>query len=75
MVIVIDDIDRLKPDKIANIFQLIKSIANFKNIVYILCYDKNLIIKSIDKEYQQPEKNHIDKFIQMEINIPKAPFY
>ena len=75
IVIVIDDIDRLKPDKIANIFQLIKSIANFKNIVYILCYDKNLIIKSIDKEYQQPEKNHIDKFIQMEINIPKAPFY
>ena len=39
--IIIDDIDRLLPKEIANIFRLIKLNANFKNTFFFLAYDKN----------------------------------
>ena len=73
LIIIIDDIDRLKPNKISSIFQLVKSTANFNNIIYILSYDKNLISKSLNDEYKNDW--YLEKFIQMEISIPKSTYY
>lgn len=75
IVIIIDDIDRLKPEKISSILQLVKSTANFNNIIYILSYDKEIVSNSINSQYKQKWKNYIDKFIQMEINLPKPTFF
>ena len=52
LLIVIDDIDRLCDDEIREIFQLVKSIADFKNTIYILSYDREIVTKALDKTQQ-----------------------
>ena len=73
VIIIIDDIDRLKSDKISSIFQLVKSTANFNNVIYLLSYDKYIVCEALKKEYQVDW--YLDKFIQMEISLPKYPMF
>ena len=42
--IVIDDIDRLNNTETRQIFQLVKSLADFKNTIYLFAYDKDVVI-------------------------------
>lgn len=66
--VIIDDLDRLHPNQIITIFQLVKSTANFKNTVFLLSYDKNIINPILSDKYES--KWFLKKIIQLEINIP-----
>ncbi|MBD3798196.1 MAG: hypothetical protein IE887_10850, partial [Campylobacterales bacterium] len=48
IVIIIDDIDRLTDKETEAFFRLIKGIADFNNIVYLLLYDKTVVAKSLE---------------------------
>lgn len=39
VVVVIDDLDRLEPLEATEIMRLIKAVADFPNVIYILCFD------------------------------------
>lgn len=67
--VVIDDIDRLDKDQILLIFKVIKTIFDFNNIVYILCYDEERIKKIFEKELNI-DSNYLDKIVQNKISIP-----
>lgn len=67
IVISIDDLDRCEPDEIIIMLNLIKNLWNFKNIFYIVSYDKENIL-SILKEKKFWE-NYLDKIINTEIYI------
>jgi len=41
----IDDIDRLKPEEIDNVFKLFRITDNMKNIITILSFDPEIIKK------------------------------
>ncbi|MEE0025252.1 KAP family P-loop NTPase fold protein [Methanobrevibacter sp.] len=75
-VVIIDDIDRLTPDEIKQIFQLVKSLADFPNLIYILAFDKKYVNYSLkewnikDEKYYHTE-DFIDKIIQIPLTIPK----
>lgn len=75
-VVIIDDIDRLNPDEVKQIFQLVKSLADFPNVIYILAFDKNYVNYAL-KEWNMDENNYshseefIDKIIQVPLTIPK----
>ena len=47
IIIVIDDIDRLNNTEIRQIFQLVKSLADFPHTIYLLSFDKNVIINGL----------------------------
>ena len=47
IVVVIDDVDRLDPDEIRMMMKLVRSIADFSNIIYILCYDDEIVEKAL----------------------------
>ena len=65
ILIVIDDIDRLDEKEIKEIFQLIRAVGNFSNVVYLLSYHE----KNIKKVYN--EEDYLEKIINVPINIPK----
>ncbi|AMK15494.1 P-loop NTPase fold protein [Methanobrevibacter olleyae] len=76
IIIIIDDIDRLNPNEVKQIFQLVKSLADFPNIIYILAFDKdyvNFALKdwNIDSEEYSHSEDFIDKIVQVPILIPK----
>ena len=60
---IIDDLDRLGHDEINEMFRLIKIMADFNNMIYLVSFDKEVISDSLDKHYG-------DKFLEKIINVP-----
>lgn len=70
LLIVIDDIDRLCDEEIREIFQLVKSIADFKNTIYILSYDREIVAKALDKTQQNKGEEYLEKIVQVPLELP-----
>lgn len=71
ILVIIDDIDRLTDDDIRKIFNLIASIANFDNVIYLLAYDKNIVVKALEESQRYSSEKYLEKIIQLPITIPK----
>jgi len=70
IIIVIDDIDRLNNTEIRQIFQLIKSLGDFPNTIYLLAFDKNVIINALKKVQESPGTEYLEKVVQIPFEIP-----
>lgn len=70
ILIVIDDIDRLSNEQICQVFQLITSVAKFPNTTYLLVFDKEIVVKALEKVQEGSGENYLEKIIQMPIQIP-----
>src|SRR5581483_5960295 len=62
-VIVIDDIDRLVDSEIRLIFQLVKSMADFKNIVYIMAFERAVVSRALDEITNGQGNRYLEKII------------
>lgn len=71
IVCIIDDLDRVSTTEIHEIFKLVKIMADFNNIIYILAFDKKIVAKSLDDEYIDGEK-YIEKIINIALDVPLA---
>lgn len=70
ILVVIDDIDRLNNDQIRQVFQLVTSVAKFPNTIYLLVFDKEIVVKALEKVQEGSGKDYLEKIIQMPIQIP-----
>ena len=70
ILIIIDDIDRLSNEQIRQIFQLITSVANFPNTMYLLAFDKEIVVKALKKVQEGSGEDYLEKIIQIPIQIP-----
>lgn len=73
ILVVIDDIDRLSSEQIRQIFQLITSVAKFPNTIYLLVFDKEIVVKALQKMQEGNGEDYLEKIIQMPIQIPNIP--
>lgn len=64
---IIDDLDRLDANEIYEMFKLIKIMADFDNIVYLVAFDKNIIHDALNKHYAG---NFIEKIINVPLEVP-----
>ena len=71
ILIVIDDIDRLTDQETEVLFRLIKGIADFDNLIYILLFDKKLVAKSLRKYKDEDGEKYLDKIVNYSISVPK----
>ena len=70
ILIVSDDIDRLCDEEIREMFQLVKSIADFKNTIYFLSYDREIVTKALDKTQQGKGEEYLEKIVQVPLVLP-----
>lgn len=71
IVIMIDDIDRLTQDEIKQMFRLVKSVADFPNITYILAFDQNVVINALEgQQGMYSGEEYLDKIIQLPKHVP-----
>lgn len=70
VLIVIDDIDRLSDNDIREVFQLVKSIADFKNTIYILSYDNKIVSEALNNLQNGKGEEYLEKIIQVPIMLP-----
>lgn len=68
--ITIDDIDRLTPSEITDIFQLVKLNGNFANTIFILAYDQKIVGTALNQQFGDNGKKYIEKIVQVDYTIP-----
>lgn len=75
ILIIIDDIDRLSDNEVKQIFKLVKTVADFNNIIYILSFERKMILESLDKVQTYSPEKYLEKIVQIQIEVPKIEIY
>ena len=70
IIVSIDDIDRLSEKEIISVFQLVKSLADFPNTVYLLAFDYDVVIKALSKVQNGDGRDYLEKIVQVPFEIP-----
>lgn len=70
IVFFIDDIDRLDPDEIRELFKVIKSLADFPNVIYILSFDRKIVAEAINTSLRIDGESYIEKIVQAPFSLP-----
>lgn len=74
IVIFIDDIDRLSKSEVYILFKTIRLIADFKNIIYLLSFDDEMVAKSIKSNFADGTENdgfyYLEKIIDINLRLP-----
>ena len=70
IIIVIDDIDRLSDKEIRQTFQLVKSLGDFHNTMYILAFDKKVAVSALDRVQKDFGYEYLEKVVQVPFEVP-----
>ncbi len=71
-IITVDDVDRLEPSEVIEVLRLVRSVADFPNITYLLCYDSAILAESIKRGADVPDgAAFLEKIIQLTVMVPK----
>lgn len=74
IIVFIDDLDRLDDIEVYNILKLVKAIVDFPYMTYILCFDYDKVIESLNSIGNMDKnlaKKYLEKIIQLPVTIPK----
>jgi len=72
IVVLLDDIDRLTANEIRELFTIVKAVADFPNTVYILAFDKEVVIRALEKVQEGKGEDYLEKIVQVPIELPLA---
>lgn len=70
ILIIIDDIDRLANLEIRQIFQLVKMLGDFSNTMYILAFDRRVVVNALSKVQEGEGGEYLEKIVQFPIELP-----
>lgn len=70
IVVFIDDVDRLTDIEICQIFKLVKLLGDFKNVIYILAMDKDVVLSALKNSQKDYSELYMEKIIQLPIEVP-----
>lgn len=70
IIIFIDNIPRLADNEINQIFQIIKSMGDYANTVYVLALDKEYVIGAMNRVHGGGGREYLDKLVQLPFDIP-----
>jgi len=75
IVVIIDDVDRLPPNEIRIIFQLVKAIADFDRVSYLLAYDIEPIKKVLSYNEIYDGEKYLEKIVQLTYPLPRIGYW
>lgn len=70
IVVTIDDIDRLDAEEIRKLFRVIKAFPNFTDVVYLLLFDKDIVVNALGEAQGIPGEAYLDKVVQVPFDLP-----
>ena len=69
LVVFVDDLDRLDKEEIHMVFRLIRQVADFENVIYVVAMDVNKVASAISSFYGN-DINEVYQFVEKIINFP-----
>lgn len=75
ILMIIEDLDRLNPNELLNVFKLVRQLGRLPNVYYLLVYDeatlKDVITRTpLAKGDEQRATDYLEKLIQVRIDMP-----
>ncbi|MBY3238695.1 NTPase KAP [Rhizobium laguerreae] len=72
IIVAIDDVDRLEPKEVSELLRLVRSVADFPNVSYLLCYDGVALSRSIETGTGVANGTaYLEKIVQTEVAVPR----
>jgi hypothetical protein len=72
IVVFVDDVDRLAPNEIDQLFRVIKAVADFPNVVYVLAFDSQQVAKALEAQLKVDGQPYLEKIVQVPFLLPIA---
>jgi len=69
--VLIDDLDRLEPRQAVEVIRMVRSVADFPKVVYVMCYDRTVLAHALERGLQVENGDlYLQKVVQLTFNIP-----
>ncbi|HVQ40426.1 MAG TPA: P-loop NTPase fold protein [Pyrinomonadaceae bacterium] len=72
VVVILDDVDRLSTEEIREVFKLIRLIAKFPNIIYVVAFDRSRVEDALSQD-GIPGRDYLEKILQLATDLPAVP--
>jgi predicted KAP-like P-loop ATPase len=70
ILVVLDDLDRLTPQEVIEVFQLIKANGDFPNLIYLLLCERKTVETNIEAALKVTGHDYLKKIVQIPFNVP-----
>jgi hypothetical protein len=75
IVVLIDELDRVEDHEIRSVAQLVRSVADFRGISYVLAYDPKRVVDALgegvgDHSREERGRAYLEKIVQLQIPLP-----
>lgn len=70
VLVVLDDLDRLTPDELREMLQIVKANADFPNLVYLLLCDRDVVQRQIGTALGVDGRSYLEKVVQAPFDVP-----
>ncbi|TET45519.1 NTPase KAP [candidate division TA06 bacterium] len=70
ILVVMDDIDRLAAEEIRSLFRVIKSVADFPNVIYLLVFDRKVVVEALQPIQGMSGEAYLEKIVQVPFELP-----
>jgi hypothetical protein len=68
----IDDLDRLEPRDVIEVLRLVRAVADFPNVIYVLSYDPDVVAQTLTKAIQIDDgASFLEKMVQVSFRVPR----
>ncbi len=72
IVVFVDDLERLEPAETIEMIRLIRAVGDLPNIIYVLCYDRDVLIRNIEKALLiDSGARYLEKIVQVSLPLPQ----
>ena len=72
IVVFVDDLDRLEPREASEVLRLIRAVADFPNVVYVLSFDPEVLANTLTKSIQVEDgAAYLEKIVQVSFRVPQ----
>ncbi len=69
--VILDDLDRLEPTQAIEVIRLVKSVADFPNILYLMCYDRRVLAHALERGLGVEDGDlFLRKIVQQTFSVP-----
>jgi Cdc6-like AAA superfamily ATPase len=72
LLVILDDVDRLTPDELLILVQLVKANADFPRVVYLLLMDRDVVERSLERLLPVQGRSFLEKIVQVTFTVPNA---
>ncbi|HVA73061.1 MAG TPA: P-loop NTPase fold protein [Acidimicrobiales bacterium] len=72
LVVIVDDVDRLRPEEVLDMVRLVRLVGDFPNTLYLLAFDRGRVEECLGEGSPERGRAYLEKIVQVTHDVPAA---